>query len=110
MVRCWCCEGSVKCGILSAPVHSKCGLVRCGAVSCACAIALAHSLKVRETPASSNSAVRFAVEWFGVLRFAKVCCGMLTSGTRAIKVWKRCGLGTVTVRYCTVGYSALAFY
>ena len=54
----WYCQGLVKCGELSTAVHSKCGSVwcstlqcglnwcdsvQCGVVSCACAIALAHS-------------------------------------------------------------------
>ena len=76
-VRCWYCQGLVKCGVFSAAVCSKCGSVRCGMLQCGklhlhnCASAL---LTVPEIPTSGNSAVR---------------CGVVHCGT-------------VTVRYCLV--------
>ena len=75
----------MKCSELSAAVRSKCET----------------QLTVRETPASPPvgcGAVRFAVVRFGVLRFANICCDTFTSGTCVTKVWKRYGLGNVTVR------------
>ena len=120
-----------KCGVLSTAVHRKCGsvwfesyavccsavqygLVQCGVVPCISTIVLAHTWNV--TSSSRNAC--FWQQWgvmrcgtlqFGTLKFAKVCCGTLTSSTYAIKSAEE-----VRFRYCygavLLRYGALTFY